>query len=246
MSPDMAPRPFVPRESHALTNANHNGDNEALWERTRRAQERLPASPQNDGLFKGREIIHRDSRIAGGVCLGANGREAVVVDWRQKASPGTTTCLDALYTIAVERATLDGRFRRSRALQAVYETIDEHFIDRTPSAVERVNHRVGAGTDDKVHIDCYIAARTGVCRHMALACAAILERMVDEGLLRGKVSHDRNSIAGQGAHAWCRYTSSNGSIAILDAMQRFFGTLEKSKEVGMWDYSRPEERASAA
>ena len=232
--------------SDAHTNADHHGDNEPRWERTRRAEERLPAIPLNDGLFKGREIIHRDSRIDGGVSLGATGREAIVVDWRHEATPGAIRSLASLYAAAVERATLDGRFRRSLALQAVYDTVRVHFVDCSSGAVERVNERIAAGPDDKVHLDCYIAARAGVCRHLALACAAILERMIDNGMLRGHVSHDRNSIPGQGAHAWCRYTTSSGEVVILDAMQGFLGTLQESQKPGIWNYARPEERSAAA
>jgi hypothetical protein len=49
-------------------------EDSANWERTRRARERLPAIPLSDGIFKGRPIIHRDSRIDGCVCVGASGQ----------------------------------------------------------------------------------------------------------------------------------------------------------------------------
>jgi hypothetical protein len=180
------------------------------------------------------------------VCVGAFGREAIVVDWRHEGSRRGSVSLATLYDAAVERATVEGRFRKSLALKAVYNTVNEHFLDRSVAGIERVNQSLGAGPDRKVHIDCYIAARTGVCRHMALACAAILERMVESQLLAGQVSQDRNSIPGKGAHAWCRYTSSTGAVVILDPMQGFFGTLEESRYTALWDYARPEERTRAA
>lgn len=247
MATAMAQPPSRIREAEAPTNSpSDHGDDLANWERTRRAEERLPSIQREDGRFKGREIIHRDSRIDGGVCLGAHGREAIVVDWRHHASPGTAKSLASLYDEALRRATDDRGFRRNLALQAVYDTVNEHFLDRSPSGVDRVNAFVGARPDDKVHIDCYISARAGVCRHMALVCAAMLERMVDEGLLRGKVSNDRNSIAGVGAHAWCRYTSSSGDVVILDPMQGYFGKLEEAPRSGGWKYARPNEGNRAA
>lgn len=228
------------------TNSPHADGSEPCWDRTRAAEERLPQIPVEHGYFKGRLMIHHDSPIAGGVCVGSYGREAIVVDWRNEARRNRGASLATLYDTAVQRATVEGRFRKSLALQAVYNTVDEHFIDRSNAGVARVNRGVRAGPDTKVHIDCYIEARAGVCRHMALTCAAILERMVEQGLLAGKVSNDRNSLSGQGAHAWCRYTSSTGGIVILDVMQKFFGSIEKAQKLASWDYTRPEERSPAA
>jgi hypothetical protein len=149
------------------------------WERTRRAQERLPAIPLSDGIFKGRPNIHRDSRIDGGVCVGASGREAIVVDWRHANQPGITHTLQTLYDTAIDHATGGGKFRRNLALKAVFDTVTEHFTDRTPEGAEQINNRLRAAPDQKIHLQCYIAARTLVCRHIALTCAAILERMVE-------------------------------------------------------------------
>ena len=152
------------------------------------------------------------------MCVGASGREAIVVDWRHTNEPGITHTLQTLYDTAIERATGGGRFRRNLALKAVFDTVTEHFTDRTPEGVEQLNDRLRAGLDQKIHLQCYIAARAGVCRHVALTCAAILERMVDNGLLFGTVGNDRNTAPGQGGHAWCRYTSSSGTVGILDVM----------------------------
>ena len=228
--------------TNATSPRSEGREDSANWERTRRAEERLPAIPLADGMFKGRPIIHRDSRIDGGVCVGASDREAIVVDWRHANRPGLTHTLQTLYDTAVERATDDGRFRRKLALKAVFDTVKEHFTDLTPEGVDRLNQRLCAGPDQKVHLQCYIAARTGVCRHVALTCAAILERMVDNGLLFGTVSNDRNTMPGQGGHAWCRYTTSSGTVGILDVMQGFMGTLEESRHQAQWNYARPEER----
>ena len=235
-----------PNEAHSPTNSPEREGKEPQWERTRLAEQRLPTIPEEKGRFRGREMIHHDSPIAGRVCVGSFGREAIVVDWRHEGRPGRGASLATLYDSAVERATVEGRFRKSLALRAVYDTVNEHFIDRSSTGVERLNQSVGAGSDTKVHLDCYISRKTGVCRHIALTCAAILEHMIDNGLLAGRVSNDRNSIADQGAHAWCRYTSSTGTVFILDVMQKFFGTLEESTRLAAWDYARPEERHRAA
>ncbi len=254
MSPASALQVYSPpSEAKPPKHAPDQDGPEPRWERTRLVEERLPSIPMHDGRFQGRQIIHQDSPISGRVCLGAFGREAIVVDWRHEGNPRRVS-LATLYDAAVERATVEGRFRRSIALRAVYDTVNEHFLDRSHSGISQLNHSLGAGPDSKVHLDCYIAARVGVCRHMALTCAAILERMVESQLLRGTVSHDRNSIPGRGAHAWCRYTSSSGAVVILDPMQEFFGTLEESinppekspHHPPRWDYFRPEERTRVA
>lgn len=247
MSPACALEVYSPpSEADSARRAPDRESPEPHWERTRLVEERLPSFPAHDGRFQGRKIVHQDSPIAGRVCLGAFGREAVVVDWRHEGNPRRSVSLATLYDAAVQRATVEGRFRKSVALKAVFDTVNEHFVERSAAGVSRLNHQLGAGPDTKVHIDCYIRARVGVCRHMALTCAAILERMVESQLLGGKVSHDRNSIPGKGAHAWCRYTSSSGAIVILDPMQEFFGTLEESRDPSHWDYARPEERTRAA
>ena len=233
-------------EPHSAANSPHAPGDEAHWERTRLVEQRLPGIALDGGYFRGRKMIHHDSKISGGVCVGGGGREAIVVDWRHEGREGKGASLATLYDAAVQRSTVDGRFRKNLALKAVFDTVNEHFTDRSPTGVYCVTQAVGGGPDSKVHIDCFISKGTGVCRHTALTCAAILERMIERGLLAGQVSNDRNSIPGKGAHAWCRYTSSTGAVIILDVMQNFFGTLEGSQKKGVWDYARPEDKRKAA
>lgn len=219
---------------------------EPNWERTRLVEERLPAIPLDGGYFQGRKMIHHDSPISGGVCVGGVGREAIVVDWRHEGRPEKGASLATLYDAAVQRATVDGRFRKHLALKAVFDTVNEHFTERSSTGVQRVTQAVGGGPDSKVHIDCFISKGTGVCRHTTLTCAAILERMIERDLLAGQVSNDRNSIPGKGAHAWCRYTSSSGAVVILDVVQNFFGNLDESQKRAGWNYARPEDKRKSA
>jgi hypothetical protein len=216
--------------------------NGALWINSERVGARRPEIAEHNGYYQGRKVIHHDSRIAEGVSLGGTGgREAIVVTWTPRSNDQS---LHDLYDDSVKRSTDgDGTFRKNRALQAVYDVVIERFANRSPEDVAAFIEQNGLAGDRKVSLQTFIRARMGTCRHLALACGAILERMVDEGKLGGRVSVDRNTMPGRGAHAWCRYTSSTGTVVILDVMQQFLGTLQEAQQKpGAWPYARPSDR----
>jgi hypothetical protein len=104
-------------------------------------------------------------------------------------------------------------------------------------AVSTLVRARGFQNDKKVTLGVFIEAGVGLCRHQNLACAAIIERLIDEDILRGTVSIDRNS-SDEGGHAWCRYTDPSGEVIILDVTQEYFGNIYGEHH---WDYRRPEE-----
>ena len=61
----------------------------------------------------------------------------------------------------------------------------------------------------------------GVCRHLGLLAAWILERAIKDGHLRGKVYFDHGV-----GHAWARYVTKGGESIIFDAMQEKYGYLK--------------------
>lgn len=203
----------------------------AKWDRTFCMTQRLEDRLDED-FYKGRRVIKRDSPIDGGVYLGKSEREAIVVDSVKYPA------IRKLYEKAKEKALVDRvdiSVAKNLILNAVYDTVKE-AMKYDEKAVDALVNLVNCGKDRKIALDMFIDRKIGVCRHMALACGALLEMFVKEGYLRGKVSIDRNKI--RGGHVWCRYTNSGGTVYILDVAQGYIGKIENAKN---WDYRRPDE-----
>ena len=186
------------------------------------------------GLYYGdRFVIHRDTRIDGGVSFGEGAREAIVVD--SKKYPRVNEVYERLKSSVKDNATV---------LWDVYDIVDKTL--RYDEAY--ANEMAERYPDRKVSLDVFIGNGKGVCRHMALLCGVLLEKLCDEGVINGKASIDRNSIPAIGGHAWCRYTSANGQSYIVDVTQHFIGRLDKTLKYikiggyNVWDYYRPEDK----
>jgi len=229
----------------------------AEWDRTQEMKQRLKGKIDR-GYYGGRHIIHRDSDIDGGVYLGKNQREAIVVDSEKHPR------LRELYETSKDKMTgnrCEGRisqvvgdnfedFSEARyheayyyitensVLKAVYDTVDEAMPNRDKEAVEEILDEHGVEKDGKISLDIFIGRGVGVCRHLALTCAALLELFKKDGVIKGKPGVDRNSNGSNG-HAWCRYTNPDGEIFILD-VGRYMGKLSDASEK-RWFYERPED-----
>lgn len=206
------------------------------WNRTQMMRLRLEDSLDTIKgriYYKGRHVIHRDTEIDGGVYLGERQREAIVVD--------TEKCprLRGLYEAAKFRANDGCRVRKHKVLGAVYDTV-EQAIRYDADAVKHLIESFGVENDGKISIDAFIEEGVGVCRHQALACAAVLELFKRDGFISGKPSIDRNRTSRRG-HAWCRYTNSYVDIFILDVAKRYFGRLDLNDAYLRLKYARPED-----
>ncbi|MEK6864758.1 MAG: hypothetical protein AABX27_05670, partial [Nanoarchaeota archaeon] len=150
----------------------------ANWDRTNFSSKRLEGVLEGE-FYKGRRIVHRDSPIDGGVYLGAGEREAIVVDSEKYAE------INKLYSIAKEKA-LIGKVEKNVAkgliLNAVYDTVKE-AMNYNKAAVKGLVAICNSGTDGKIALDIFIKNKVGVCRHMALACGALLELFKKEGYI---------------------------------------------------------------
>jgi hypothetical protein len=71
---------------------------------------------------------------------------------------------------------------------------------------------------------------------MALTCGVIIEMLIKEGSVEGKVSVDRKTFK-RGGHAWCRYKGPDGTVFIIDVAQRYCGKLSSASIIRA--YSRP-------
>jgi len=208
------------------------------WDKTIRMEERLNDKIETvNGVdyYQGRHIIKRDTEIDGGVCLGEGEREAIVVDSQKYPK------LRQLYEKAKQKASVDNKVQRDRVLKAVYDIVLDAMPNKDYNKTVQLLDKYKIWNDGKITLDIFINEDAGVCRHKALACGALIELFKKDGYVRGKPSIDRNSSV-IGGHAWCRYTSFNGDVQILDVMQEYFGSLEDSIKNAKWDYRRPEEK----
>jgi hypothetical protein len=219
---------------------------EANWNKTDLAVRRVKSTgfyeerglTRSEKIFKGRHVIGRDTQINGGVYLGAHAREAIVVDDSKDME------LQRIYGKVMRRKQslqADGGQVRGRLIEEVWNVVQEEM----PYDKENVD-RITAGynePDHKVLLSAFLEG--GICRHQALLAGYLIERMIKEGILQGRVSVDRNSVKGKGGHAWVRYTNSIGKIFIIDAARKYIGALDEVRQ-NRWFYERPEDVASRA
>lgn len=210
--------------------------------------ERVKSSPfyeesdaeSRHGYFDKRPIIGRDTPINGGVYVGAGEREAIVVDDAKEQ-----LLVDA-YAELLERRIADVVKNDHRMNQGVLEDVFALVREKIPysqAIVDEVYRKVLQSPNNpnhKVSLGSYILHKGGVCRHQALLGAYLLEKLAQEGILRGRVSVDRNTVPGKGGHAWIRYTGSHGVVSIIDPAQGYIGRLMDVKE-DRWFYERPED-----
>jgi hypothetical protein len=200
------------------------------------------SNPSRYGIYKGRHVIGRDERINGGVYLGSGKREEIVVDdTKSEVKKAYEDLYEQLWEkvrnrqkeqeeLGQDNNIKNGILSDVFALVMEKMQYDSDFADKAGDEFE----------DQKINLSYFINAKKGVCRHQALLVGYLLERLTAEGYIDGKVSIDRNSVAGVGAHAWVRYTSgTTGDIFIIDPAQKFIGRLEDAP--GNWPYRRPEE-----
>ena len=186
--------------------------------RTEIASKRVKAKNE---FYKGRHIIGHDKRINDGVYVGAESREAIVVD-----------ATDYYCQEKIEKAIYE--YQKSKnAIGTVYRIVKETFIPDE----NKITKLIKGYEDKKISLGYFIKKGVGVCRHNALLAGLLLEQMIDKNLISGKVSVDRNKLSGQGAHAWCRYTSLSGEVTMIDPTLNYCGPLTTTP----WNYKRPEE-----
>lgn len=195
----------------------------------------------------GRETIHRDSPIDGGVYEGTYGGEAIVVD-SEKYPDGIDSALDTV----MERITKpDGKIDKGLVFQAVYDVVDA-AMRYDAAAVEDIFQQNGGVDHTKIALNQYILDGVGVCRHQALFAGLLLESLQKRGIIRGRASIERNMVRNPNddqydGHSWVRYTNSGGEVWILDVAQQRIGKLDdlmlarEQGDLAVWDYARPED-----
>lgn len=177
------------------------------------------------GWYHGWRIIGALTRIDGGIYLGRRPREAIVVDMRR---PGSA--LRQLYSKWLES------LRNGHGDDGVRSDLRVHLAVRVAELVaaympydEQVVRRLDARgllqPDQPIDLDVFLRERGGVCRHQVCMVGALLERLVDEGWLQGRVSLERKHVPGWFSHAWVRFDDGEGREWILDPAQQRYGHL---------------------
>ena len=150
--------------------------------------------------------------------------------------------MNLLRAIEVRRKE-SGNSVKTIALEAVFVMVKETLSYN----LDEVNKIVA---DDSLHpsglinLGVYIDRKIGTCRHQALLCAYLLEKLINRGDLAGSVSVERSINESKGGHVWCRYTSKNGTVFILDAahLDEVIRLQDHARGDFYWDYTHPEER----
>lgn len=187
----------------------------------------------------------------GGVYEGDYGGEAISIDTERPDS-----LINAAYDEILQRISPDGMPNKQLALETVFHYVREK-MPYDAQTVDWIFQKKLEGQDgQEVSLDMYIAYGAGVCRHQALFAGVLLEKLVDAGILTGKVSVDRNqSRMAQddeySGHAWVRYTNSRGDVIILDPAHGVIDmlpNLQAARRRGetVWDYTPRDDGESEA
>lgn len=185
------------------------------------------------GYYYNYPIVGSKSRsVAGGVYIGAGPREAIVVDHK---SNSVAKAVDGLVA-DMKRDNNSGVTKTTKViLHDVKKAVMESMVYDERIVNDIVKDHLA---DGPVGLSVFIDQKTGVCRHMGLLAALMLEKLDEEKILPGISSVHRNS-GPEGAHAWAEYKASDSSPAVvIDPAQNFVGTHREAKEQGRWPYHR--------
>jgi hypothetical protein len=191
------------------------------------------------GYYNKRRIIGRNCRINGGVYLGGGAREAIYVDDLSDQGVLKNVYFELIQTLFKKmgkRLSL-GLKIQDGIPEDVFDTVRRHMPYDEQKVLDIIS---GRRSDNEISLSEFIQKHAGQCRHQALLVGYLLERLIENGLLSGSVSAERNYLAGQGAHAWAAYQDKDGKIFIIDPAMGYQGPLEKAHG---WLYHIPE-RAS--
>jgi|GEM_PF-1234941 len=186
------------------------------------------------GIYKEHPVIGRFSpHVDGGVYIGGNGREAIVVDGE------SDTLHDVYETLKKEFSEAQSRGEILRVTTILNRVMK--FVQMVmPYDGDKTNQISAPYYGDKlVGLSEYVKNAAGVCRHQALLNAYIIDKLIQEGILFGSVGVQRNTVLDMGgSHAWAIFTYKDIKI-IIDSTQSFVGTEKQADENGLWRYQLP-------
>lgn len=195
-----------------------------------------------DEYYK-RPVIHTGTKIDERVhYLGlAKDEDAIVVDFdKYKDREEIEYSLEDVFEEALERCReehgdpeeVDGYKIAEKVYNVVNENM-EYDKDYVEGVIENYPNR-------KVDLQSFFLDEgKGVCRHMALSVACVLERMHEDGLVEGTGIINENTVDDNG-HMWAEYVEvgksrGEGQRFIIDPAQNYTGGPGHREERG-WDY----------
>lgn len=217
------------------------------WKKTEGALERIQNSPLYEekdedaphGYFSGRRIIGRETPINKGISIGDSNREMIVVD--DEKFPKLREVYDDLFKKR-KKELLSKKERTKSGTAEILDTVFRHVLDVMPYNKEVVEKIRKKFLNQKISLTAFVNSKGGECRHQALLAGYLIEKMIKEGLLNGKVAANRNFVKVLGGHAWVKYIDHNNQVYIVDPAQNFCGTLEEAKEKKAWLYEEPKKK----
>ncbi|MDD3375317.1 MAG: FHA domain-containing protein [Candidatus Omnitrophica bacterium] len=174
-----------------------------------------PADTASSTFEIGKQMGPLGHLIAGGESTGRSGRdtrEVIKVDWENDE------ILNQIYKNAIShldksKADQDTLLYKLDYLESVYDAVDAAIRYDEYAFSDKAGEEVLIGET---------LEKGGVCRHMGILVASVLEKMIKEGYLRGKVYY----VRGPG-HGWAVYQAKSGSYRVFDIAQNYFGDVDK-------------------
>jgi len=223
---------------------------EGEWSKTLLLKQRLRGHPlyeepygrERIGKFAGRRIIARDTPINGGVYLGSGQREAIVIDDQKYPQELNHAYQRLRRKMEQEKGSGKSIFNyvNEVAKEALGGSQNQADVEKkVDQLVESLTKKYGP--DTKVTLNSFIREGAGYCRHRSLLSGYLIERLVKEGVLKGKVSIDRNYLPDRGGHAWVRWKGERrNQVIIIDPSLNYVGRIENAPKI--WNYKRPSAR----
>lgn len=123
---------------------------------------------------------------------------------------------------------MKGSLREEDTEQEILTTllfyVREKMFDPARFSLEKVHELVATQSSDTISLDTFIQEKTGVCRHTAFATSLMIDRLIQENILTGRVFLVREELF-CGRHAWSLFISETGSW-FVDA---FWNLMENAK-----------------
>jgi hypothetical protein len=167
------------------------------------------------GYFLGRHIIGDCTRISGGIYVGHNAQETIVIDERYKVL--SHVYQDLLKQI--ENSSLNPAHAEYEIFnQAIATASNAIAIDA--DEVKHFREQQKVGIDGKVSLDVFVTQGYGLDYHQVLLAAYLLERLADDKKLSGIVTIDSCLSAEQESGLVLLYTSSSGYVLRFSPLER--------------------------
>ena len=209
------------------------------------------------GWFRGRRILGSGVPIDGGVYLGRKPREAIVVDTSRPELARVHADLVHRIHVAVEADTgprllapgaVLGAMRRylARNLLAEMRDLVAREMPYDDAVVRAIAAELRLQPDDRIHLDVYVRRHGGVCRHQVCLVGVLLELLVRDGWIAGRVALQRKHVPNWFSHAWVRFEDARGDIFVLDPAQGLYMRLDQLDDAGRQFYGGPLRAPDAA